>query len=188
MPALSSRTKSKALFFATMLAPVLIVQLTRSVLDTSPVATASASTQSTDLTRPLPAANAKPLDEAQRKALAWIVTQPSTLPLRSPMDRPDPAPIILPQEVTSTQPEPAPTPAAEKPTPTFKLTGMIATVALDHTEKALASINHRIYRVGDEVISGWTVTLIDSRQRIVTLVGPDGRSVTLTQPQPAPDR
>lgn len=189
MPALSSKTKAKLLFFATMLAPVLIVQLVRSGFGSAPVATAAAAVDPT-AAPPAPApAPARPLTDAQQRALAWVLAQPNTSPIRSPMDSPDPAPAIvhdpIPAPVESVK---AAIPDEQVITPAFHITGIIGNATSVGIERTLASINHRIYRVGDEVTKGWVVHDIDSRNRTVTLHGPDGRVVTVSPPKPALDR
>lgn len=188
MPAISSKNKAKALFFATMLAPVLLVQLVRAGLGSSP-ASAVAATDAGAAASSAPAVPAKPLSQAQQKALSWIAAQPNTSPLRSPMDRPDPQPVIV-HEPTPPPVEPLLAPIVTQPfvMPTFNITGIIGVVSSDGIEQALASINHRVYRVGDEVVKGWIVFDIDSRNRTVTLHGPDGRVITLSPPQPDLDR
>jgi len=46
---------------------------------------------------------------------------------------------------------------------------------------ALCVINERVRREGDEAAPGWVVRSIDAAARSVTIEGPDGRKVTLTQ-------
>lgn len=189
MPAISPKTTAKILFFATLLAPALIVQLVRTGLGSAPVATAAAATQPAPAIPQLTTAAPPTLTDTQRRALAWVLAQPNTSPIRSPMDFPDPVPVVI------ADPAPAPTvpanatvPAEPLITPTFQITGMIGSAPNVGIERALASINHRIYRVGDEVSKGWIVHEIDSRNRTVTLHGPDGRVVSVTPPKPELER
>ncbi len=182
MPALSSRTKARVLFFATMLAPIVIVQGARVLLGGTPVSSASAANADPGLAiTPPPAA---PLTDAQRRAITWIAGQPASLPLRSPMDRPDPPPIIVHLPITPA-PEPAIPQPTQPPAPTFILSAIIGSSSSGGSEQALASINHRIYRVGDEITRGWRIADIDSRSRTVTVLGPDQQRITLTPPTPS---
>lgn len=189
MPAISPKTTAKVLFFATMLAPALIVQLVRSGLGSAPVATAAAATQPAPAVTQLATASPHPLTDAQKRALAWVLQQPNAMPIRSPMDFPDPAPAIIPDPAPApVVPAQAAVPLEPVITPAFHITGMIGSAPNVGIERALASINHRIYRVGDEVSKGWIVHDIDSRNRTVTLHGPDGKVVSLTPPKPELER
>ena len=105
------------------------------------------------------------------------------------MDRADPTPVEVaaptpsPNVPPSTTPQPAPV-VDGQPTG-LALTGMIAG---GKEGQSLASINHRVYRVGDAVVPSWRVAAIDTRKRIVTLAGPDGQKMTLTPATPSIDR
>jgi hypothetical protein len=64
----------------------------------------------------------------------------------------------------------------EPETPEFALTSVMGGGA-----GAVCVINERVRRAGDEAAPGWVVRSIDVAGRSVTLAGPGGESVTLTQ-------
>jgi hypothetical protein len=40
---------------------------------------------------------------------------------------------------------------------------------MDGQRGPLASINRKIYRLGDEVVAGWTLESVDAREKVVVL-------------------
>jgi len=69
-------------------------------------------------------------------------------------------------------PKPAP-PPVEKPNPTL---GLKLTAVLGNADDQLASINGRIYHIGDSVRKGLKLTAIDQRNARVTLTDDDGKT------------
>lgn len=185
---LDSRSRSKLVWIATLLSPVVAVQGVRFITGASPSAASAAVSAAAPDMPALPAGDAaKALTPAQANALRWLQSRSGAAARRSPMDRPD-----QPAEVeTPPQPRPAPAIIPDAPKPTDEaprdlvLNGMIAGGPGGFS---LCTINHRIRRVGEEVWPAWRITRIDGRQRIVVLSGPDGRTAILTPPTPSAER
>ena len=186
---IDSKTKSKLVWLATLMAPVMAVQAARFVFggSASPAPAAAAAVQPS-VPGPTAAEPEKALTAEQLKAKNWLHSQSRTLHGRSPMDRADPTPVevAMPSAGPSTLDAPPPqTPVVEGQPTGLALTGMIA----GGTEgQSLASINHRVYRVGDTVVGSWKVLRVDTRKRMVTLTGPEGREMSLTPATPALER
>lgn len=73
---------------------------------------------------------------------------------------------------------PAPEHPAEQAPPSvdgFRLGGVFSS-----SKDSVATINGRLYRVGDEVVPGATLDSIDARQRKATIRFAGGRTITLT--------
>ncbi len=184
---LDSKTKSKLGLVATLLAPMIVVQGVRTFLGpgTSPAAASAAASPYADPAAPTSTIADRPLTESQLKALAWNAARELSLPLRSPMlEReiiPEPSPV---RDVPAVpvQREAQATPQTDA-SPSFTLTGMIAG---ENHSGSLTTINHRVYRVGDQIIKGWTITEIDTRKRLVRIVGPEQQNIEIPMPPLAP--
>lgn len=179
---LDSRSKSKMLWIGTLLVPAIAVQVVRFMLGDSGPSAASAATPDPAAVAPVVAATpeqAKPLSPAQAKAVAWLRSRPQTLGLRSPMDFADDMPPAEPEE------EPTPalaiSPTAATPIPT-RVPGALAITAImsGGVDGAVVSINHKLYRIGDEIVPNWRILAIDARERTVTVQGPEGQSLLLS--------
>ena len=169
MIALDTRTRSKLAWVAAMLTPIVAVQLVRLVTASMPQQATAAPVQEAE---PAPAAPPlPPLTNRQREAIRWLGSQSVQTANRSPMDRMEPQKIEIPP------PEPKPieqaAPADNSP-PDLRLTGLIG-----DGKNALASIDHKLRRLGDTVAPGWKVVKIDSRNRQVVVRHTDGRELTL---------
>jgi hypothetical protein len=186
---LDSRTKSKLVWVATLLAPVLAVQAVRATFGVSTTPT----TASAAPIGPQPSAPATPaadpekaLTPTQAKARGWLLSRTHTLQTRSPMDRPDPAPIA---EVAPKPADASPTPAPVIPIDDMPVAlSLSAMIGSNGSGQPLTLINHKVYRVGEAVTPHWRVASIDTKKRIVTLVGPDNRTIELRQPSPSVER
>lgn len=78
-------------------------------------------------------------------------------------------------------------PEIGKPAPKIEgIPEFLLTSVMPHSSRPLAVINGRPRSLGDEVVSGWTVTGIDGDARRVVLTGPDGRTVSLGMRSAAP--
>lgn len=173
MRSLDSRAKASLTWLGVMLVPVFVVQSIRML---SGGDTSSAKASITPDTAPV-IAPAKPMTPAQREAVLWVRENGFKPISRSPMDRvlPPSAPAIAQAE-----PEVAPEPAVPDDTPRdLRVTGMIG-----DDSGALVAINHKLRRIGDEVAPGWTISAINSRNRLVTLAHADGRTLGL-EPKPS---
>ena len=182
---LDQRTKTKAAWVATLLAPLLAVQSVRYLVigDAHPFA-AGAAMQTTTMTPVAMPDAPKPPTSAQAKAAQWLNGRTVALNLHSPMDRPDP--VATPAPTPIAEPvapiAPAPAPRLDDTPRHLVLTGILG--GAGESARSLASINHRIYRVGEEVVTGWRVTSIDSKRRSVTLSHQDGRTLEMEPAAP----
>lgn len=194
MLTLDSRTRSRLVWAATLLAPVFAVQGVRLALDAAPAVASAAPTPAAAPAAAAPTA-ARPLSPAQRAALEWTKARREGSLLRSPMDRPDDAP---PPPVVQVAAPAAPEAAAkadkpETPPADAALHGLSLTALIAGGPDALpmAVINRRFYREGEPVGPGWTLAAIDARRGSITLAGPEGRRMELATPRPIiqrPDR
>lgn len=123
-----------------------------------------------------------PMSDDQRLALEWLAARDRDAAMVSPMDHPTPRPV---RPVAVAEPE-AVTPADEpeagaevSPLEGFKLTAIVGT-----SDGGLASINGRVYRIGDELAAGWRISEIDVQAQTVTATNEDGRSATIRQDRP----
>jgi hypothetical protein len=187
---LDSRSKSKLALVVTLLAPVLAVQGVRTVFGLSG-APAGASAATTDPSpsslTPGPVEVERPMTTLQLKARTWAMSRTRTLRPRSPMDRPDPPPILEPVRSTSiveTTPTTS-TPAVDTSLPAMMLSAMVAGGKDGHP---VVLINHKAYRIGDAVSPLWKVIRIDTKHRVVTLSGPGDRTAELRPPTPSMER
>jgi hypothetical protein len=51
---------------------------------------------------------------------------------------------------------------------------------MDGRRGPLASINRKIWRLGDEVVPGWTLEAVDARRKVVTVRSTLGNALELT--------
>jgi hypothetical protein len=208
MIALDQRTKSRLIFAGVLLMPLIAVQAARFLL--GPQAGPGAAAAAVSPTAPPPGvpqalvpAPLLSLTPRQNAVVEWLASAPAYAALRSPMDRPEAAPPPAPRPApgagnpytrAASQPAPTDTPEASRPpsqpeppapeATASALSRLVLTGLLVNGRTRLAALNHRIYRVGDEVYPGWRVARIDSRTRAVTLVGPDGTAHTVATPPP----
>lgn len=164
---LSTSARQKVLWVAAAAGPIVAVQAARFALGGGPAAASAAQVQANPDPSPAAAKPAEPLTDAQRRALAWIDEGNWKNALsRSPMHAPDaarPSPIV---EVDGTP---------RIVVPTLRLGGIVS-----RGSEAIASINNRLFTVGDEPAHGWRIERIDQAARLVLFRGPDGRAVELS--------
>ena len=134
-----------------------------------------------------------PLDSGPQTDLRPLPerTRPEALDTRSATiaQLPIPNPLYYPERRASTpdKPTPKPEPVPDKPAPEpeFKLPAPCVVTAIlrgrDGTVRAL--IDGSFYAAGDEFAPGWTVHSIDTTQRTVTLLQPDGKQRTIQMDQ-----
>lgn len=172
--ALSRRAKTKLGWIAAASGPIVAVQAARFVLGGGPVGASAAMPAPSTTVAPAPAAASAPiaLSEAQRRAIQWLSSEAClSAAARSPMHRPDaPRPVVRIE------------PASEEPReelPPLRLGGII-----QRSTGAVASINNRLFSVGDQPVQGWTVERIDHEDRRVIFRCDDGRAAELTSAGP----
>lgn len=174
MISIDSRTRGKLVWIATMCAPILAVQGVRSLLDSGPAHAAAAT--AADL--PLPAIPVQAMSDRQRDALRWLMDRGAKPPTRSPMDRPDPA--VLATQDPGAAPVALPAPPTDDRPRNVRVSSIIG-----DGQSALAAINNRVRRVGEQLAPDWTIVRIDSRARAVVLRHADGREVRFEPETPA---
>jgi hypothetical protein len=131
---------------------------------TPSAAPATPATETLPVTAPAPA-----ITPEQLRARQWAEAQPVGPGLVSPLERGESARVEAPQHA----PEPEPL------DPGDPLSGLTLKALLAGRNGALAMINGRIYRIGDEVRPGCTVLSIDAREDRIELSRPDGTTATL---------
>lgn len=173
--ALSRRAKSKLGWVAAAAGPIVAVQAARFMFGGGPVGASAAPPAAASQPTAIPAAAVPqpgPLSEEQLRAIEWLSSRAcSEAVSRSPMHRPDaPRPVA---RIDS--------PSAEKEVelPPLRLGGIIR-----RSTGAVASINNRLFSVGDQPVRGWTVERIDHEERRVIFRCDDGRAAELTSAGP----
>ena len=143
-----------------LVGPLAVLIVIRVFLGNGPMPSPAA-TESSDPTYDLQnsAANTSTisLTKKQQDALAWLSGHPLPTEFESPMYHP----------LADESPNPSQDYDAEK-----KITPLTESVHLSSVagtgKRAVASINGKLYRIGDEFLKGWTITKIDVVNRQVT--------------------
>lgn len=182
MLSLDDRGRRKLIWIGALIAPTLAVQLVRLASDGGPAAAPAAVPGGPESSEgQAPAAKTRPLTTTQREAIAYLASHALPESIKSPMDSPDPQPVATTQAEPVIQ-TPATAPAetgGPEPVPALRVHAIVGT-----RSEALASINHRLHRVGDEVAPGWRITAIDPRDRVVRLTHSDGRTAVFSPATP----
>jgi hypothetical protein len=162
---------------AALLAPVLVVQGFRAVSGWHVQTSSASGPRPADL--PVPAPQPAPLQITpdMKRAADWITSRGPIRVGRSPMDHvPGIKPIAVPAK-----PDPEPVlPNAVTP-PNRPETKLVLSAIIGGKTSNMASINGRIYRLGDDVEPGWTIIAIHPRRMVVVLSGPEGQVVELSR-------
>lgn len=170
---ISPKGRERLIWTAALLAPLVAVQAARFFeVDTVRVAAAADATETpVQVVRPAPKPSA-----VQQRALDWLrgrdfskITDPfaSAVVAKAPTNEIHIQPIA--------EPEPEPPPELREPIPTLELTGV-----MDGRRGPLASINRKIWRLGDEVVPGWTLEAVDARRKVVTVRSTLGNALELS--------
>ena len=109
--------------------------------------------------------------------MAWLMDQGAKPPKRSPMDYPDAAQAVAAQPDANPD-QPAATPTPEVPDDRPK--DLHVTAIIGDGSRSLASINHKVRRIGEQIAPGWKIFSIDSKHRTVVLRHTDGRKLTIS--------
>jgi hypothetical protein len=167
--------KASLLPAALLVAPIVIMQGARLLLDSGPVVAAGATAIPTPEVQPMLDDRAA-LDERVVEAARFIVERRERLgSLESPIG--EQFVEVVPAPVVSIDPGP---PAPDmKAIASLKLTGVIATGSV-----VVASINSRLYKHDDVVASDWRITHIDARSQTVELTDSAGRVHVLVAEKP----
>lgn len=175
---LSHTARGQLPWLLAAICPVVLVQAIR-FLGQSPLGETHAATIAdpmsfVELVQPPP-----PESPAQRAAIEWLRLNrvDSALTLRRDpfyiLKEEPPAPqiVVLPTPIAPV----VVTPAPPDPIPKFDVRSLVG-----NGSGAIARINHKVCRVGDEVAPGWTLLSVDSRARSVTLQDDRGRIIDVT--------
>jgi len=160
-----------------LVAPVVLVVAARFLIGLTPSQSHAAVPEAAPaLTDPVTRA----LTPSQQRLVAYLAMQATTRAVvPSPMDQ---VPTPLPPPVTQT---PAPAPAvlaipAIEARPAAQLM-LSAIMAGDNPASALVMISGKVYRLGEDVTPGWTLTKIDAQTLTITLRGTDNQEFTLAR-------
>jgi len=110
---------------------------------------------------------------AQKRALEWLATWKHPSTLQSAFDHP-PAPPAGPD--TSEQEVVTAGPRAEV-IPPFTVSAIMGS-----SSGSMATINSKVYRVGDEPIAGWRIRTIDHTRKMVEIVSTSGLVIQRSPP------
>lgn len=129
------------------------------------------------------AATAK-LSPEQEKAADWVKSLAADAKLVSPLDHPVAATVAVAAAVQpegeATAPEPEPEPDVPTPQP---LAGLKLTAVMGNAQGGLALINRKVYKIGDAVRPGVTITGIDVKHNLVRFKLEDGSVAQLKREQ-----
>lgn len=166
---ISYKGRDRLIWLGAVLAPVAAIQVAR-LFEVEPVRAASAASDIA-VSAPAPRPVLKPT-ATQEKALAWIAKQDRTR-VRDPFA---PAPVAAAEPTLHVQPMHVsePEPEVREIAPAMELTGV-----MDGQRGPLASINRKIFRLGDEVVPGWTLEAVDAREKYVMVRSAQGNTLEL---------
>jgi hypothetical protein len=160
---LDSQSKVRLGWLAIAAAPVLIVQAVRFTSGEQAVENVHAAQQVPSVPAVTsPVQPPRQMTNQQLEAAAWFKAQNAAASPKSPIDAPSPLPRVhVPKE--------------ESPLPSLRLGGVAS-----RQGTYVASINNRIFAVGDQPAEQWTITSIDGESRVVRLESHDGRKIELS--------
>lgn len=138
----------------------------------SPAAPAAPATSTDSTTVPVVVPGPRTTPE-QVRARQWADAQVVGAGLASPLDHPIAAPAPAPA-VARVDPEPAPVIEPEPVNTEDPLSGLRLTALLGGRSGALAMIDGRIFRIGDEVRPGCKLLSIDAKADRIEVARPDG--------------
>ncbi len=169
---LDTSASGKLLGLAALIAPVIVIQVARTFTADGP-----ASAHASEIPSPPGPAPTQPvphhaLSPTQRRAIEFLTAENSAAARGAEV----PSPMYQNQpDAQSPTPQPATIASDSEGTPVrLVLNGIMA-----GESRQLASINNRIYNVGDAVAVGWKMTAINPGERTVTLTSDAGRTLIL---------
>ncbi len=168
-------TRRRMIQIGALVTPVVVVQVARVMLGAGPaVAPAATDAGAQGMNSPeMIAALDDPsiqTTDAQQAARQWCASLDFDAMILSPLDHPDPVGDEGPVE-----PGVDPIDLGPESAPRLVLTAVVA-----GSNGAVAFIEGRVFRVGDEVAPGWSVESIDARSRRVVIVGEGDAEIVLT--------
>lgn len=160
---------------AALLAPVLVVQGFRQVsgwqVQASQAAVVVRPVEQTAPATPTP----PPVTDQMRKAAQWLESRGPLKIRRSPMDHVARVRPVAPLTPDPVEPQPAPT-SAKRPVNKLVLSAIVG-----GKNSNMASINGKVFHLGDDVEPGWTIIAIHPRRMVVVLSGPEGQVLELSR-------
>jgi hypothetical protein len=114
------------------------------------------------------------LNPDQRRAADWVKALDPGEKLESPLDHPKPAPVQVKRPVQEPVVHEAPRAPTEDP-----LAGVKLSSTMRSKDGGIASINGKVYRVGDDVRPGCKLITVDTAQNCVEIKTPDGKTVRI---------
>ncbi len=151
---------------AGIVTPIAAVAAVRVVLGLGPDESPAATIESTAVI-PIesdPETQTTQATEAQKAAMAFILEHDGDDLVRSPMVK-----SVAPTDVVASSGPELLEPAQHDPIAHLVLTSIVGQGA-----RSFASLNGRVYRIGDEVVQGWRITTIDPGSREVLLTNKTG--------------
>ncbi|MBL8744830.1 MAG: hypothetical protein JNK58_00585 [Phycisphaerae bacterium] len=168
---LRTRRRTSAAVVVALLAPILAFAVILFVSQAGPASAPASPAPTVAIAEPT-----STLTKEQARAASWLASWTRPDRIESPMLYP----TRRPQEAA---PEaPAEAPAAE---PAASIPEFVVKTVMGSGDRAMASINGKVYRVGDEPIPGWKIVSMDSKAKRVELSGPGGRTISIA-PQGLP--
>lgn len=169
MNGLDQRTVQKLKWIGLVVLPVLAMQLSRAFVAVGPSDAGAAPVSSGALA----IQRAIPLTQRQHEARLWMAQQQGKKVMSSPME---------PLTASST---PAPAATLDDSLPREAIAAELrVTSIMGDQHQGVATINHKLVRVGDMVAPGWSVRAIYPLGPIVILQNAEGRQIELTTQAP----
>lgn len=158
---MNRRARERAIVALAFAAP-LAIALGLQALESAPGPGAAFASPIEDIAIEFPARAAAQITDQQRAAQAFAAIRRADPVGEAPLLYPLPAPAEAAQ---------ASAPAAT-PDPAITVNSIMA-----GRGGAMATVNRKLRRVGDEVAPGWKVSAIDPEAGTVTIAGPEGREI-----------
>ena len=176
---MNSKRRTQLAQAASIAAPVLLIVGLRTMLAAGPSGAHAASgpvgMEPSPAPVVLPAAEA--LTPQQQRVLDWRASLPLDASLRSPMDARIDV-VLLPAPVPVVEDVPVVPVALVDPLEGLSLTG-----TMGNQNAGLARISGKLYRVGDVVRPGFTLTSVDVRGGRIVLTADSGETFELIKPE-----
>lgn len=173
------RARRRFITSVALISPIMLVVAGRFAIGLNPAESQAALPAEVD-TGAVPLV--QPMSAAQRKLVTYLAETAGSLPpLDSPMDQiPAPVtsePVAAVLTPAAVEPDPRPEVQSRPVTPLF-LSGIMAG---PEPASALVMISGKVFRVGQEVTPGWTLTKIDAQSLSITLRGTDNQEFILAR-------
>ena len=173
---LSKNAKKRLVTVGALVAPVLMVQTVRWVFNAPSGPSGASAAMPTDADPVIPPTTTPKLSKEQQAANAWARGVQIAMDLHSPMDHGEPKAAVETAAPTPTNP----TPRQPEVDPVATIASKLAVGAIFGGRGGqMATINGRVFGVGEEPAPGWRIEKIDLRSGVVTLNGPSDKTVEL---------